>query len=41
LRRFTKPGMALAVADEARRRGKKSIPELLQKLMVKAMINSM
>lgn len=35
IRRKSKPGMALAVVDEARRRGKRSIPHLFQKILVK------
>ena len=29
---MTKPGMALAIVDEARKRGRKAVPQLLQKL---------
>ena len=35
IRRKSKPGMALAVVDEARRKGKRSIPHLFQKILVK------
>lgn len=36
IKRKSKPGMALAVVDEARRRGKKSVPKLLQTILVRA-----
>lgn len=36
IRRRSKPGMALAVVDEARRRGKRSIPKLFQRILLKA-----
>lgn len=32
LKKMTKPGMALAIVDEARKRGRKAVPQLLQKL---------
>ena len=32
LKKMTKPGMALAIVDEARKRGRKAVPPLLQKL---------
>ena len=32
LKKMTKPGMALAIVDEARKRGRRAVPPLLQKL---------
>ena len=35
IKKRSKPGMALAVVDEARRRGKKSVPLLFQKILTR------
>ena len=40
LKRNTKPGMALAIVDEARLIGKQSVPELFQKLFAKSLVKS-
>lgn len=40
IKRFTKPGLALEIADEARRKGKRTIPILIQKLIARAMVST-
>lgn len=40
IRRYTKPGLALEIADDARKRGKKSIPELMQRIIAKALVST-
>ncbi len=40
IKRLTKPGMALAVVDEARKRGRSCVPELFQKLFANVMARS-
>ena len=40
IKRYTKPGLALEVADDARKRGRKAIPELIQKLIAKALVST-
>lgn len=40
VKKHTKPGMALAVVDDARRKGKRSIPVLFQKMLAKIVSRS-